>query len=131
MAQNEKVSSRLIIKSGEEVLMSLGDTKSVKFVGGRIQQGESSLQAAIREAREEGGIDLIPNSLYQLPYQDNGDGRPSYWFGTNTPRYDIESLVTSDDVLELFWVTLGDVESQLTYDAWKEHWVKHLLPNLK
>lgn len=128
---SEKVSSRLIVKSGDEVLMSLGDTRSVKFLGGRMQSGESALDAAIREAREEGGISLDPNDLYDLPFQLSDPLRPSYWFGVNTGRFAIESLTTGDDVLALFWVHLSQVESQLTYDDWKNHWNNYLLPNLR
>lgn len=126
-----ETSSRLIINSGSEVLMSLGDTGSVKFLGGRLQPNESPYEAAVREAREEGGVDLSDYNLYGLPSQDNDPKRPSFWFGVNTHKFAIESLKTGDDVVALFWVSLSNVESQLTYDAWKEHWVKNLLPNLQ
>lgn len=131
MSENLKVSSRVILKANNEVLMSLGDTGSVKFLGGRMQQGESPLQAVVREGWEEAGLNLPARKLYELPYQNDGDGRPSYWFGVNTPRFAIESLRNGDDVVALFWVSLADVESRLTYDAWKEHWINHLLPNLR
>lgn len=126
-----ETSSRLIIRSQNEVLMSMGDTGSVKFLGGRLQKNESPHNAAVREALEEGGIDLSRHTLYELPYQENDSKRPSFWFGVNTERFAIESLKTGDDVTALFWVSLANVESQLTYDAWKEHWTRNLLPYLQ
>lgn len=128
-----ETSSRIILKSGNEVLMSRGNTGSVKFIGGRLSGNEDPLEAAIREAREEGGVDLssLYSSIVSLPYQDNDPKRPSYWFGVNTPRYGQDELQCGDDVLELFWVSLRMVETTLTYDNWREHWVKNLLPNLQ
>ena len=125
-----ELSSRLIVRANQEVLMIRGDTGSVKFIGGRVQAGETGRQAAIREAREEGGIDLSPDSLYDLPAQSNDPKRPSYWYGVDTRRFAIESLAIGDDVAALFWVELSQVESQLTYPLWQEHWRNYLLPAL-
>jgi 8-oxo-dGTP pyrophosphatase MutT (NUDIX family) len=112
--------------------MSRGDTGSIKFLGGRVKGSEDPRKTAIREAREEGGVDLgrIASSIFELPYQDNDPKRPSCWYGVNTPRYDSQELTVGDDVLDLFWVTLNQVESKLTYDKWKRHWSEKLLPAL-
>ncbi len=125
-----ETSSRLIIKADHQVLMSLGDTGSIKFIGGRMRAHETPRQAAIREAREEGGVDLSPSDLYELPYQDNDPKRHSYWFGVDTYKFAAELLNIGDDVLSLFSVSLSNVEDQLTYDNWKEHWRENLLPAL-
>lgn len=127
-----ELSSRIILRSDNYVLMSQGDTGSIKFLGGHMLPGEKPLAAAIREAREEGGVDLTPmsSSIVELPFQDSDPLRLSYWFGVVTPRYQESELVCSDDVVALFWVALSMVESTLTYQNWKEHWIRLLLPAL-
>ena len=37
-----------------------------EFPGGKLTQGESPMQAAVREAREETGIAVVPCYLYQI-----------------------------------------------------------------
>src|ERR1035438_4328677 len=56
---------RVIIKVGDRVLfvtkwLSNGQQS---LPGGGVQSGESPLKAAIREVREEVGIDLLPENL--------------------------------------------------------------------
>ncbi len=132
MGEVLQVSSRLIVRKNNKVLMSQGDIGSIKFLGGRMKLGEVPEETAIREGREEAGITLLrPDHLYMLPYQNNDPERPSFWFGANMPNLTIDSLVAGDDVLALFLVDIVDVEARLTYPNWKEHWVKKLLPNLK
>ncbi len=130
-----EASSRIILynKHSGEVLMSKGDTGSIKFLGGRIRRNidESPLDAAIREAREEGGVDLLPfkSSIIELPFQDN-DLYLSHWFvSILTQQHGLKAL-PGDDVEELFWVSNTDVEHLLTYQSWKEHWSTKLLPAL-
>ncbi|MBP7774460.1 NUDIX hydrolase [Candidatus Woesebacteria bacterium] len=127
-----EISSRIILRSNDEVLMSKGDTGSIKFLGGRIRPGEEPLATAIREAREEGGVDLAPmnSSIVELPFQDSDPQRLSYWFGVSTLRFQDDELTCGDDVVALFWVALSMVENTLTYDNWKEHWIRLLLPAL-
>lgn len=131
----KETSARIILyaKNSGEVLMSKGDTGSVKFLGGKINTiDKSPLGTAIREAREEGGIDLskYESSIVELPFQDNDPQRPSYWFGVATPRLTEHELIPGGDVLALFWVLLELVEEKLTHDNWKEHWGTKLLPAL-
>lgn len=127
-----EISSRIILRSNDEVLMSKGDTGSIKFLGGHMHPGEEPLATAIREAREEGGVDLasVSSSIVELPFQDSDPLRYSYWFGVATPQYQDVELTCRDDVVALFWVALSMVESTLTYGNWKEHWIRLLLPAL-
>lgn len=127
-----ETSSRLIIVRDGMALMSRGDSGSVKFVGGRLLPGEDPLTGAIREGREETGVDLTSQaeSIFSLPFQRTNSNRPSYWYGLVLDSLANFEPIPADDVVALFWVELNLVESKLTHDTWKEHWINCLLPGL-
>lgn len=127
-----ETSSRLVIVRDGQALMTRGDSGSVKFVGGRMRLGEDPMKAAIREALEEIGVnlDIMGEEVFPLPFQGSDPDRPSHWHGLVLDTLANFEPKPGDDVVELFWVALQLVESELTYQDWKNHWTNCLLPGL-
>ncbi len=53
----------IIIKQGKIALIKSDKEGFYKFPGGGIEDGESNISALIREAREEGGLNIIPETI--------------------------------------------------------------------
>lgn len=128
-----ETSARLVCWSsdrGQLVAMTRSDSGSVKFFGGRVKPTEDPMDAVVREAREEGGIDLAKynSNFVALPYQSNDPERPSFRFGVGMPASKLLELEPRDDVAEILVTHISDVGSRLTYPLWKAHWENQLLP---
>ena len=86
------------------------------FPKGKLDDGESELQAALREVEEEIGVRCsIGRDLGTISYID-GRGRPKivrYWEMTFA---DGDELRPANEVDEARWVTLGDAVGLLTYE---------------
>lgn len=84
-------------------------------VGGSVLKGETSLEGAIREVKEEVGVDLSPNNgrLIFSEVRDIVDGKPfrdimDVWLF----RYDGEitlDLATTDEVAQAKWMTRAQI----------------------
>jgi putative (di)nucleoside polyphosphate hydrolase len=59
---------------------------------GGAHEGESPLQAALREAREETGLDLAAEALRELGRFDYRPKKDLHLFATLMPRFDVASL---------------------------------------
>ena len=78
--------------------------------GGAIEDGENSVEAAVREAKEETGLDVKITGLlgiYSDRYGEDGD------YYTISIQYLGEviggELSTSDDLTDLEWIPIGEV----------------------
>jgi len=59
---------------------------------GGAHEGESPLQAALRETREETGLDLAAEALRELGRFDYRPKKDLYLFATLMPRFDVAQL---------------------------------------
>ncbi len=86
------------------------------FPKGKLDDGESELQAALREVEEEVSVRcVLGHDLGTISYID-GKGRPKivrYWEMTVTDGAELRAANEVDDAR---WVTLADAEGMLTYD---------------
>lgn len=86
------------------------------FPKGKLHDGESELDAAVREVAEETGIRCaVGRDLGTVSYTD-GRGRPKtvrYWAMTAP---DGRALAPTGEVDGACWVPVDDVRSMLTYD---------------
>jgi putative (di)nucleoside polyphosphate hydrolase len=59
---------------------------------GGAHEGETPLQAALRETREETGLDLLAEALHELGRFDYRPKKDLYLFATLMPRFDLAQL---------------------------------------
>lgn len=102
--------------AGQLLLIRRSDNDNWAVPGGAIDLGESLTQAAVRETKEETGVDCEVTGLvgiytdpkHVILYTSNGEVRQEFSI-VLTARVVGGELTPSDESLEVLWVPLEDV----------------------
>lgn len=79
------------------------------FIGGAVDSGEKSYQGAIREAKEEMGITLIPENVeFLLGFKREHDFVDVFLAKDNTDISNVK--IQEDEVSESRWVTIQELD---------------------
>lgn len=85
--------------------------------GGYLECGEDYQTAAIREGREETGLDVIPEGICSVVsnrFETGAETLVVVFMATVKPGAEAKA---GDDLVELMWVAPGDEMPQLAFDA--------------
>ena len=99
--------------TGKILVARRTDTKNMCTPGGKVEIGETVLQGAVRETKEEAGIDVHSCYLYsyEMHTAENGKNWVSFMFITNDWSGEIKNQVA--EVEPWAWV---DVDTALSMD---------------
>lgn len=93
------------VKAGEEYWL---------FPGGGVEKGESNLEAALREIREETSLELA-NIIDQKTYRDPENKNAQHFFvvgepkeGLATPSSELAEENENEGTFELKWMNISD-----------------------
>ena len=108
----------VINDQGEILLIRRSDNDNWAIPGGAIDLGESMSQAAIRETKEESGIDCEVTGLvgiytdpkHVILYTSNGEARQEFSI-VLTARPVGGKLTPSDESTEVRWVSTSEIDS--------------------
>lgn len=97
------------------------------FPKGHMEENETELETAIREVKEEVGLDVIIDSSkrYELHYNiDNRIDKTTVLYLAKT----VDDNVSKQDseILDARWVNIDEVIELLTFDNWKDMFKKVL-----
>lgn len=125
-AKKEKCCGGIILKDGR-VLMVHQDNGVFAFPKGHVEGVESEEQTALREIKEETGIDVELNlskriELFYHIEESNVDKTVVLFFGK--PLSDLKPRAQEGEISEALWVKIQDVEEKLQFKEWKEAWKK-------
>jgi 8-oxo-dGTP diphosphatase len=111
----------------EVALISVGDDNRWQLPKGLVDKGESTEDAAVREVREEAGIDTtVVNRIDKVEYwyfaKENGNRvRYHKYVYFYLLRYNSGDVAEHDDeVNEARWVEIGEAVKQLAFDTEKK-----------
>jgi ADP-ribose pyrophosphatase YjhB (NUDIX family) len=121
--------------AGELLLIRRSDNDNWALPGGAVDLGESLPHAAIRETKEESGIDCEITGLsgtytdpgHVLLYTSNGEVRQEFSI-VLTARATGGQPTPSDETSEVRWVALDDLPSYAMDDSMRfrvRHYVEH------
>lgn len=126
---NEEYSAGGVVVRGDELLVivprrrAADGRKVLALPKGHVDPGETAAQAALREVREEGGVDAeLVDELGEVRYWYRRDGR-------SVPKRVVFFLLNysggdpadhDDEVEEARWIALAEADGQLSYQGERE-----------
>lgn len=121
--KNEK-SCGAFVFDGNRVLIIKQRTGDYGFPKGHVEEGETEEQTAIREVKEETGVDIeiLSNKRYYTSYIKNETiNKEVVYYLVKLINKDNESR-QEEEISEIIWVDIEKAESVLTFDNMKELW---------
>ena len=123
--KKEKSCGCIVINNKNEVLLIHHNAGHWDFPKGHMEEGETEVQTAIREVKEETNIDVKVNEKYRYTteYSPKEDVmKEVVYFLAENINNDKEAQL--EEVSEVKWVKLEEAIEKITYDTSKEILVK-------
>ena len=120
----EKSCGAVVINNGQ-VLLIQSNEGIYGFPKGHMEEGESEIQTALREVKEEVGLDvkIDESKKYVINYTINNEIEKTTIFYIATPlNENIE--IQESEIENIKWCDFDEVLDVLTYDNWKEMFKK-------
>ena len=112
-----------IIFNEDKVLVVKQTSGFYRFPKGHVEIGETEKETAIRETKEETGLDIkiISDKRYTQSYivKENVHKDVVFFIAkleNNNEKRQVE------EIEEILWIDINEVENILTYDSLKELW---------
>jgi len=123
--KQEKSCGCIVINEKKEVLLIHHNAGHWDFPKGHVEEGETEVQTAIREVKEETNIDVEVNERYRYTteYSPKEDVMKEvvYFLAKNISDNKKAQL---EEVSEVKWIKIEDAIEKITYDTSKEILVK-------
>lgn len=88
--------------------------KYYQLIGGRINAGETPIEAAVRETKEESGIELDPTLLHPVhdgKYEKCGQWLTHYFFSCVLSE---QPMIATTEKMPL-WLSIGEAQQRKSY----------------
>jgi ADP-ribose pyrophosphatase YjhB (NUDIX family) len=125
MNKNQAIASVILFRANDKVAFVLRQNTGwmdgyYALPGGRVEPGESFSQAAIREAKEEVGVDIKPGDLKQLLIAHALGGDGEVWVNAVFEALEWEGELCNaepEKSASLEWFPLSNLPESLTKNA--------------
>ena len=117
-----------IIFNNDKVLIIKQLSGIYGFPKGHIEDGESEVMTAIRETKEEVGLDVNVNSKlrFTISYSLSNNIIKEVVYFVSFLKGDSNITIQEDEVDSYFWVNIKDVYDLLSFDNLKQLWLEVL-----
>lgn len=104
-----ELSGNILVRDGEIMLLHREDEDHWEVPGGKVEEEESPTSAAVREAREEIGVEVeLEKPFFSGEFQH--DGEIYLWHGYIAEIVDGEPELEEDRFSELKWFSKDELE---------------------
>lgn len=100
------------------------------FPAGKLEPGETFAEAAIRETREEAGVEIVLEGIFKIqhtPQRAGADQRLRVFFLARQADDAPPKQVADEHSLEAAWFTLEELQKLTLRGDEVEAWVRHAL----
>jgi len=81
--------------------------------GGRVEHGDSFYKTAIKETKEEGGIDIIPTKLLKIEQGYGGERMRFIYFATPSfPVSEYPKTIADEESTQSIWTTVNNFDEK-------------------
>ncbi len=107
-----RIAAALVVeRSGETLLVRKRGTKAFMQPGGKIEPGESALEALVRELKEEIGLDIAPESARFIGrFEAAATNEPDHVVEAEVFRVDIagKDILPAGEIEEARWISVRE-----------------------
>jgi 8-oxo-dGTP pyrophosphatase MutT (NUDIX family)/phosphohistidine phosphatase SixA len=112
-----RAAGAVVLRKGRVLLVHRPAYDDWSFPKGKLDAGETSAAAAVREVEEETGLRVrlgVPLSRQSYP---NGSRTKvvDYWVGRTTGEHDVSGYEVNSEIDEVVWVPLEEADGRLSY----------------
>lgn len=111
----------------DKVLVIKQNTGSYGFPKGHMEENETEVETALRETKEEAGVDAIIDSTkrYSTTYSKGANTiKEAVYFKATTTSTSVNRQIA--EVAEVMWLDIDKVHDILTFSDMKEIWLNLL-----
>ena len=121
--KKEKSCGTIIIDSNKRVLLVKQKLGWVGFPKGHMEQGETEMETARRETKEETNLDVIVDEKkrYTISYITSTQIDKEVVYFRAKPISD-SLLPQETEIAEIMWVDIDEAKQYLSYDNLKQLW---------
>ncbi len=121
--KKEKSCGTIIIDSNKRVLLVRQKLGWVGFPKGHMEQGETEIETARRETKEETNLDVIidEKKRYTISYITSTQIDKEVVYFRAKPISD-SLLPQETEIAEIMWVDIDEAKQYLSYDNLKQLW---------
>ncbi|TES46372.1 NUDIX hydrolase [Shouchella lehensis] len=109
-------SATIVLNKKQELLLIKGPKRGWEFPGGQVEEGESLVDAAVRETKEETGLDVEISKFCGI-FQNTTDSICNTLYLANVIG---GKLTTTPEALEVGFFPIEDALNMVTYRNFKE-----------
>lgn len=123
--KNEKSCGAFIIDDNKVLIIKQKKTGNFGFPKGHMEKGEVEEQTAIREVKEETGIDikLVSNKRYSISYVQNETiNKEVVYYIANVINKDFQNK-KEKEISDIIWIEIDEVENILSFENIKKLWL--------
>ena len=113
-----------IIFDGDKVLVVKQRSCIYGFPKGHVEEGETEIMTAIRETKEEVGLDVYvdPNLRFTIKYLVKEDKLKEVVYFVSFLKNNNDVVIQEEEIDSYMWVDIDEVYDVLTFDNLKNLW---------